>query len=174
MAKHQVIIKHRLFTWFETVPSAANPEETVRLEKISHLGDDVDITDEASYQRGLELDAFFSKEDAKAIREGTYDGPQAGALAVMSGQAQRPASMIEPLEDEGVNTDGMDAQALGEYINENSLNVDQTVALAKDGDEDSIQKVYDAEIHAAQLRGNDPRKGVVDTLDAKLAAAASS
>lgn len=171
---HQVIIKHRLFTWFEDGTSAATPGETLRRERISHFGDDVDITDKVSYQRGVELDAFFSDAEAKAIRAGTFKGPQAQLLEIFAGRAQKPAGLIEPLDDEGPQTDGMDATALGEYINENSLNVDATVSLAKADDEDSIQKVYDAELHAAQLRGNDPRVGVTDALDKMLQAAAQS
>lgn len=170
----KVIIKHRLFTWFENGESPAMPGETVRLERINHFGDEVDITDKQSYERGKQLDAFFSDEDAKKIREGTYNGPDAPLLDIFAGKAQRPAGIVQPIEGEGPQTDNLTAQELGEYINENKLNVDDTVALAKDGDTNSIEKVYDAEEHAAQLRGSDPRSGVTDKLDKMLQAAAEA
>jgi hypothetical protein len=170
---HQVIIKHRLFTWFENGDSPAMPGETVRLERINYFGDDVEITDDQSYERGKKLNAFFSDEDAKAIREGTYSGPEVANLQVAKGLTQRP-TVVTPLDDEGPQIGSVSAQELGEYINEHKLNVDETVALAPEGDVDGIEKVYDAENHAAQLRDNDPRKGVTDKLDAMLAAASEA
>jgi hypothetical protein len=167
------IIKVRLFTWFENAQSAANPDEEVRLERINIIGDDVDISDEASLARGEELDAFFSDEDAAAIRDGSYDGPLADHIAIAQGVVAPPTGAVSAIEGEGPQTDSLSSQELGEYINENNLNVDETVALATAGDTASIEKVWDAEEHAAQLRGNDARKGVTDKLDAMLKAASS-
>lgn len=171
----KVIIKHRLFTWFEDGESPAVPGETVRMERISHFGDEVDIKDKPSLERGKELDAFFSEKDAKAIRDGNYTGPEAALLASFAGRAQTPAAgESQDLEDEGPQTDNLSAEELGSYIHAHRLNVDDTVALAKDGDADSINKVLDAENFAAQARGNDPRSGVIDRLEAKLNATATS
>jgi hypothetical protein len=172
MAKR--IIKHRLFTWFEESDSPVMPGgEPVFTERISHFGDDVDLPP-AAIKRGEELDAFFSDKEAKAIRDGSYTGQHAALLDQFAGRAAKPQGTILPADGEGPQTEGMSAQELGEYINENKLNVDETVALATDGDTDSIEKVYDAEEHAAQLRGNEPRAGVTDKLDKMLQAAAQS
>ena len=167
------IIKVRLFTWFQNQDSAANPDETVRVERISHFGEDVEIDDEASLARGEEFDAFFSDEEADEIRNGTYDGPLLEQLNIAAGITAAPTGAVSDIEGEGPQTDSLSSQELGEYINENNLNVDETVALAESGNTESIEKVWDAEEHAAQLRGNDARKGVTDKLDAMLKAAAS-
>jgi hypothetical protein len=176
VAKNQRIIKVRLFTWFRNQESPAVPGEQVRMEMINHMGDDVVIDDEQSLARGEELDAFYSDEEADQIRNGTYAGPDAAILEHVSGTKQLPAGNAEvtDMDGEGPQTENLSSQELGEYINENKLNVDQTVALATEGDADSINKVYDAEDHAAQLRGNDSRKGVTDRLDVMLAAATGS
>jgi hypothetical protein len=166
------IIKVRLFTWFENVPSAIDPNEETRVERISHYGEKVDITDEASLQRGEELDAFFSDEEAAEIEEGNYPPEHATLLSQAYGETLPVnPSGVEDLEGEGPQTGDLSSDELGDYIYENKLNVDETVALAQDGDVDSINKVLDAEDHAAQKRGNDPRQGVVSALEAKLTAA---
>ena len=174
MAKsNERTIKVRLFTWFENVESPAVPGEMVRAERISHMGDVVEINDEESLKRGEELDAFYSKEDAKAIAEGTYAGTDAAILEVVSGKTQRPAAPAEAtaIEGEGPQTESLSVEELGAYIHAHKLNVSDTVALAQEGNVDSIQKVWDAEDHAAQLRGNDSRTGVTEKLDAMLHAA---
>jgi hypothetical protein len=168
------VIKHRLFTWFEESDSPIGPgHEPVFTERIAHFGDDVELND-AAIKRGEELDAFFSDKDAKAIREGTYTGQHAALLDQFAGRAAKPQSIIQPADGEGPQTADMSSEELGEYINENKLTVDETVALATDGDTDSIEKVYDAEEHAARLRDNEPRAGVTDKLDKMLQAAAQS
>jgi len=170
MAKR--IIKHRLFTWFEETDSPVMPGgEPVYTERISHFGDEVDLP-EAAIKRGEELDAFFSKEEAKKINEGTYTGQHAALLEQFAGRAQKPQGVIQPADGEGPQTAGMSAEELGEYIHENKLTVDDTVALATEGDTESIEKVWDAESHAAQLNDAEPRKGVTDKLDKMLQAAA--
>lgn len=173
--KNQRIIKVRLFTWFRNQESPAVPGEQVRMEMISHMGDDVVIDDEASLARGEELGAFYSDEEADQIRNGTYSGSDAAILEHVSGNKQLPAGNAEvtDLEGEGPQTETLSSEELGEYINENKLNVDKTVSLATEGNADSINKVLDAEDHAARLRGNDPRNGVVDRLEAMLTAASS-
>jgi hypothetical protein len=169
------IIKVRLFTHFEDVDSHVEPGATARVERISHYGDEVDITDKASLARGEEFDAFFSDEEAKGIRKGEYPAGHEGLLAQARGD-QLPAATTGPADvaDEGPQTGELSSTELGAYIVENKLNVDQTVALANESDVDDINRVLDAEDHAARLRGNDPRAGVVDRLEAKLTAASSS
>lgn len=166
------IIKHRLFTWFEESDSPIGPgHEPVYTERISHFGDEVDLPDEY-VKRGEDLDAFFSDKEAKAIRDGNYNGPHAALLEQFAGRAQKPQGVILPADGEGPQTDSMSSEELGEYIHENKLTVDDTVALAHDGDTESIEKVWDAEEHAAKLNDADARKGVTDKLDKMLQAAA--
>jgi hypothetical protein len=169
----QKIIKVRLFTWFENVESPIDPSEEVRTERISHFGEDVDINDETSVARGEELDAFFSDEDAAAIRDGTYDGPQAALLETFGQHQAATQGVVTPALGEGPQTSTLSTDELADYIVENKLSVNETVALATEGDADSINKVYDAEVAAAQTKGVDPRKGVTDRLDSMLTTATS-
>jgi len=168
----KVIIKHRLFTWFEDVDSHVEPGTQSRVERIAHYGDDVDITDKKSLERGKELDAFFTDEEAKGIRKGEYPQGHEALLAQAQGKQlpSLPAGQAE-VEDEGPQTSTLSSTELGAYIVEHKLNVDDTVALADASNPDDIQRVWDAEEHAARLRENDPRAGVTNKLDAMLAAA---
>lgn len=169
-------IKHRLYTWFETVPDANDPsgETNVRQERIAHLGQTIDITDEVSLRRGEELGAFFSDEEAAAIANGTYQGSVADAVyrarsgvraAQVGEQEQLPAG-------EGIDVHEASSEELGDYIKENRLNVQATKDLIPDNaDVDLLEKFYDAEGLATD---NEPRKGVSDYIDARLAAASQS
>ena len=168
LGANEKIIKIRLFTWFENVDSAVDPSVKDRVERISHMGERVEINDDWSLQRGEDLDAFFSDEEAQKIVDGTYKGPLADLLANQAthGTGQTPP-LVTAAEGEHGDAAGMSSEEMADYIKENKLNVSETVALAGD-DEDSINKVLDAENIATN---NDPRKGVVDHLEAKLAAA---
>jgi hypothetical protein len=163
----EVIVKARLITWFRNEQSAVNPDETVRMEKINHIGEKVDIDDEVSFQRLTDLDAIFTPEESEAVEEGTYTGPGAAAVYAARGETVAPEPLIEPAEGEGRQVDNLSAEELAEHIKSNRLTVEETVALAGD-DADSINKVLDAENIATD---NDPRKGVEVALEAKLAAA---
>jgi hypothetical protein len=171
LAENEKIIKVRLFTWFENVDSVVDPSVKDRVERINSMGDRVVINDDWSLQRGEDLDAFFSDEEAQQIVDGTYKGQYAEHLANMAthGLGQTPP-LVTSAEGEHGDAAGMSTEEMADYIKENKLNVSETVALASD-DEDSINKVLDAENMATN---NDPRKGVVDHLEAKLAAAAQS
>lgn len=161
------MIKHLMFTYFAPAPNRVQiGGDDVLVERIARLGEVVDIEDEVSLQRGEELGSFFTDEERKAVEDGTYNGEDSEAV-YRAVEGVRPVNPIQPVEGEGAQTEGMSTEDLGEYIRENRLNVEDTVALAKDGDEDSINKVYDAENIATD---NDPRKGVTDALDKKLAA----
>jgi len=166
------IIKVRLYTWFEDVDSHVAPGEMSRVERINHFGDDVDITDDTSLKRGEDLDAFFTDAEAKDIRKGKYPEGYEALLAQARGEAlpSQPTGAAE-VEGEGPQTGDLSSTELGDYIVENKLNVDDTVALATEGDTGSIERVYDAEEHAARTKDGEPRKGVTDRLDAMLAAA---
>jgi hypothetical protein len=169
LGENEKIIKVRLFTWFENVDSPVEPGTEVRTERISHFGERVEINDEASLQRGEEFDAFFTDEEADDIINGTYKGPLADHLANL-GTHGTGVTPVLAAEGEHGDASSMSTEEMADYIKENRLNVSDTVALAGD-DEDSINKVLDAENIAT---GNDPRKGVVDHLEAKLAAAAQA
>lgn len=162
------IIKHRLFTWFEKTASLVKAGDTVLTERIAHLGDTVDITNPDYVERGELLGSFYTDEEAKAIKAGTYNGPDAALLYSRRGTTlpTGDTSKAKGTEDAG-DVSAMDAPTLAEYLKENRLNVDKTVALADSGDAESIQKVLDAENIAT---GNDPRKGVVEQLESLLAA----
>lgn len=159
------IIKHRLFSWFEEVDSPVHSDERVLTERIAHLGQEIDITNPAFVKRGEELGSFYTDAEAKQIREGTYRGEDADVLyRHRSGQLAAP--QVESVEGEGPQVDNLSTEELGDYIFENKLNVDQTVALAGDTLE-SIEKVLDAE---NLVSDNEPRKGVTDRLEAKMKA----
>ena len=176
----KVIIKHRLVTWFEEIEDKFAPGGVNLREHINHFGDDVEIPDD-EIERIKSVNTpqdppFFSDKDAEAIRDGSYRGRHA-ALLDQFRQAARPQfgqGQIQPADGEGPQIDSLDADELADYIVENKLTVDQTVGLAREGDADSINKVYDAEIAAAQKKDADPRKGVTDRLDAMLAIATSN
>jgi len=163
----EVIVKHRLITWFRNEPSAVNPDETVRLEKINTIGEKVDIDDESSYNRLVELDAVYTDETVQEIEDETFKGEGAAAVYAARGVTASPPPLIEAAEGEGRQVDDLSVEELAEYITANSLTVDETVSLAGD-DVDSINRVLDAENLATD---NDPRKGVEKALEAKLAAA---
>jgi hypothetical protein len=165
----EVMIKVRLFTWFRNEESAVDPSQQQRVEKISHMGEVVDIDDDASFQRGEELGAFFTDKEREAVEDGTYIGPGSEAVYAARGEAPSPTPLIEDAEGEGGSAAEMSAEDLADYIKRNRLNVEDTVALAGD-DTESIEKVLDAENIATD---NDPRKGVEAALEAKLAAAAT-
>lgn len=161
------MIKHRLFTWFEEVPSKVVKGEMGLVERIAHHGEVVDITNDEYLARGEELDSFYSDADRKAIEDGTYRGFDAEAVYRMRA-GQRPVNPIEPADGEGPQIQSLDAEELAEYIKENNLNVDATVALVgNDPTLEDIEKVLDAESIATD---NDPRKGVTHALEAKMAA----
>lgn len=159
------IIKFRLFTWFEEVDSPVMPGQTVLAERIAHLGEKIDITNPAYVTRGEELGAFYTDEEAAAIEDGTYRGFDSDAV-FRARAGINPVSPIEPVEGEGINVDSLSDEEIAEYIRENNLNVDETVALAGNTVE-SIEKILDAE---KIYTDNDPRVGVEKGLDKKLAA----
>ena len=158
------IIKHRLFTWFQEVDSPVHGE-VVLMERIAHLGEEVDITNPAYVARGEELDSFYTDEEADQIRAGTYAGPD--AVALYSARRQESAvPVIQPADGEHGGVEQMDAVELGAYISDNKLTVPETLALVpEDADEETLQKFLDAENIAS---GNDPRTGVVDPLEKRL------
>lgn len=163
----KVIIRHRLVTWFEEVKDNLAPNGVNRRERIAGKGEEVEIPqDEIDRITSVNTDydpPFYTDEQAEQIKAGTYDGPDR-ELLMSARLGQRPASLVTAIEGEHGDTASMDAAELADYIVEKRLNVDATVALAGD-DEASIQKVLDAENIASE---NDPRKGVVDRLEAKL------
>lgn len=159
------IIKHLLFTHYVEVPSLTHKGETVLKERISSLGDKVDVRDE-DIQRGERLHAFYTNEEAAQIEKGTYKGADAEAVYAAR-QGVKPRQLIEPAEGEHGPIEAMDAATLGEYIRENRLNVRQTVALIpEDADLETLQKFEDAENVATD---NEPRQGVLNVVDKQRA-----
>jgi len=161
----KVIIKHRLFTWFEETEDPAAPGGVAKRERIANLGDEIDLQDKVQLERGKRLGAFYTDAEAKAIKGGSYKGADAGLVLAARGQAPAPGASNKADGEHG-GLESMDAPQLAEYIKEHKLKVDETVALAGD-DLESIQKVLDAENIATN---NDARAGVVSKLEAKLEA----
>lgn len=165
------IVKFRLVTYFDEVENQVTPQgDNVLVERTASMGDRVHLRS-ADEKRLDSLGALYSKDEAKKIEAGTYSGPDAALLRQFMGSG--PAAPQPTIDGEGPQIDGLSADELADYILENKLNVDDTVGLAGEGDADLINKVYDAEIAAAQKKGADPRKGVTDRLDALLNAATS-
>lgn len=173
------IIKHLLFTWFQNVPDQHDPSgNPVRVEKLAYLGQKVDVNDEVSLQRGEELGAFYTDDEAKAIEDGSYDGVDAEHVfraRANSGITQAPSAPPQITSGDStasVNFSELSSEELGDYIHENRLSVSDTKALLpEDASDADINKLWDAEVHATD---NAPRKGVTDYLDTKLAASAAS
>lgn len=166
------IVKYRLITFFTDEEDPTAPGGMVRREHVAHLGQKVEIPDsEIERLERTSPGSLYTEEEEKAIEAGEYTGFDRHTLAAARAGV-RPQSRIEPVDGEGADVSGMDAEQLGEYIKENKLTVAQTLALLpEDADEDTINRLYDAEGYATE---NEPRKGVTDTLDAKLAAAAAA
>jgi hypothetical protein len=172
------MIKALLFSYGDEQPNPlagtqGQPDTVVR-EGLARLGQVVDVTRPYDLERGERLGAFFSDEDRKAVEEGTYKGVDAPAVATAR-LAEAQAIIQDTTDDstpaESRDISGMSAEEVADLIKPEEgkpLNVDETVALADPSDVDSINKVLDAENIASE---NDPRTGVVKSLEAKLAAA---
>jgi hypothetical protein len=178
MAKRMV--KFLQVTHFEEHPDVNAPNGVGLRERLASLGQEVEFRKEDE-QRLDELGALFTKEEATAVKNGKYDGPDAAsvyralnATEFGLGANETPpgtaATGEEPASD--VDVTDMSVDQVAELIKPEdgkNLTVDETVALAGDGtDPDLINKVLDAEALASN---NDSRVGVVDKLEAKLAAA---
>ena len=143
-------------------------------EQMAFFGQKVDIPRKADIARGEELGAFFSDEEAAQIEAGTYTGPEASLLAqppmvehFSDEEAANARVVMTPVADSGearpeIDMVSADAETIASYIEDNKLNVADTVALAG-GNSELAEKVYDAENLATD---NEPRKGVTDGLDA--------
>lgn len=168
MDTNERIVKFRLVTYFDEVPNQVSPlGDPVLVERYASMGEHVHLRP-ADEKRLDGLGALYSDEEAKAITEGTYTGADAALLASFR-QGQKPPSLIQPAEGEGSgDIREMSTEQLADYIAENNLNVQDTLALLpEDADEDDINKLLDAEGLASE---NDPRVGVTKTLEARLSA----
>lgn len=176
------MIRALMFTYGREVDNPAyiegvdgSPEKVV-VEGLARLGEVVDVTRPIDLERGERLDAFFTDDQRKEIEAGNYKGPD--APSIYQARLNEARAQAQAIEDESAvpgetpDISEMDAQEIGAYIHENKLNVEKTLALAgDDANADTLEKLLDAETHAGQLNEADPRKGVVDGLEAKLAAA---
>jgi hypothetical protein len=175
------MIKNLLFTYGKAVPNPLFDEEhtpdqpkMVIIEGLGRMGEVVDITRQYDLNRGEENDAFFTDEERKAIEAGTYSGPL--AEVVMSARANTATGTptvtavpgatggVVAVGEVAVDISAMPAEQISELIQDQKLNVEDTIAMAGD-DPDLIEKVMDAE----EMLPNGGRKTVVDKLDKKLA-----
>jgi len=165
----KLMVRHRLITWFEEGPNPVDPAGgRVLVERIAHHGDEISIPDGPQLERLKSLNSFYTDKDRQAILAGAYRGFDAETV-YQQRRGQHPVNVIEPAEGEGFQIDSLDAAELADVIRANSLNPEQTVALAGDSLE-SIEKVLDAENIATD---NDPRPAVQSALEAKMKAATS-
>lgn len=168
------MIRHLLFTYGREVDNPLQGQEDqpdkIIVEGLARLGEVADITREYDLNRGEENGAFFTDEERQEIEDGTYNGVD--SPAVYAARLGAEQARITPAEGEGAISPGeMSAEELADYIVEHKLSVQETIALADENDIDSIDKVLDAETLAMQQKNADPRKGVVDALEAKSAQA---
>lgn len=166
MKTHKKIIAFRFFDWSDPDPDgrkdvAGNP---VRLVRHASFGEEVEIPDD-QIARGEELGAFFSDEDAEAIRAGTYSGPVAHLLPGQRRIPQAAEGDVIALGD--LDVANADAAEIAAYIQEHKLTVGDTVALAGD-DKDLAEKILDAEEIATQ---GSPRAGVEKGIEAVMSRA---
>lgn len=165
------MIRHLLYTYGREVPNpfhteGGNEPETHVVEGLARLGEVVDISRPYDLERGERLGAFYTDEERAAIEDGSYRG--ADAPSIQQARLETAQQAIQPADGEGVaDASSMSSEEIADLIEEQKLNVQQTIALAGD-DEDSINKVLDAENLATN---NEPRSGVVKGLEAKLAEA---
>lgn len=166
------IIKHRLFTWFEEMPNPLMPDgPAVFTERIAHFGEKIDVTNPAMVQRGEALGSFYTEEEAQAIEDGTYNGPDRELLFNTLSGLGKPVPLVQAADGEHGDVSSMTSDQLGEYIATNQLNVEGTLALVPDdADTDTLNKFLDAENLATE---NEPRKGVTSVLERRLAEATS-
>jgi len=156
------MIKYRSFHYYIEEPILAGG--TGLVEHLAFFGETVDIPREEDVQRGEMLDAFFTDDEVEAIKEGTYDGPEAELLGMKLTGSGFPT--VPPFsQDEEIRTGppidaaGMTSEELHEYIVANNLTVSQTVALAE-GDVEVAERLLDAENMAGA-----PRPEVVVALE---------
>src|SRR4051794_33303967 len=121
------IVKFRLITWFETVDDPTAPGGQVMREKIASMGDEVEVP-ESEETRLDKLGAFYTAEEQAAIEDGSYNGHDRYTLANFRA-GKKPEGLITPALGEGFDIGSMQADEVADYIRENRLTVDQTLAL---------------------------------------------
>lgn len=160
------IVKFRLVTYFDEVDNQVTPGgDTILVERTASMGQKISLRPKDE-ERLDSLGALYTDEEAKMIEDGTYKGSDAAVLSTFRGGLRplAPDDAVSGAVGEG-DPATMDAVALGQYIRDNRLNAEKTVALAGD-DEESIQRVIDAENIATE---NSPRVTVLEPLEKRLA-----
>lgn len=170
------MIKFRAFHYYREVPAPGMVGGPMMLaEQQAYFGETVDIEREEDLERGETLGAFYSEKEIKQIKAGTYRGPDweqlaAGPMvAAFTPEEEARRQILAPAGSEGEASAGGPAidvekasdEEIAEYIEQNNLNVPETIALAS-GRKDLAEKVLDAEMLASN---NDPRKGVLSALE---------
>lgn len=135
-------VKFLAFTYRKIADHPVFPGQQIIAVRVADRGAILSLDDmlPADLEKGERLGAFYTTEELNKLEGGEQE---AAAL--------EEASISEMGEVE-----------LAEYIKDNELNVDKTVALAGD-DLDLAKRVLDAE---NILTSNDPRKGVLKGLTA--------
>jgi len=172
------MIRHLLFTYGKEVDNpmyiegGTEPEKVLQ-EGLARLGEEVELTRQYDIARGEALGSFFTDDQAQAIKDGEDRGPDAPQVVAARLQAARQVQQEEEEEEtqkaiaEG-DASSLSVEQIAEKIQNESLNVQETIDLADANDVNSINKVLDAENMAT---GNEPRVGVTRGLEAALASA---
>ena len=171
MAKKK--IKFRLFHYY-TEKAVAGQPAPVLIEQNAFFGEEVEIPREEDLQRGEELGAFFTDKEMKQLKEGTFEGPELERLhepilnppfTEAEAEARGIPSAAKPSAGARSSIDARSASSdeLAEYIAENKLNAQETIALAQD-DPELAEKLLDAEAEVAASNDADTRKTVDDGL----------
>jgi hypothetical protein len=184
------MIKFRLFHFY-VEEDALTPGQTTLVERQAFFGETVDIPREEDVRRGDKLDAFFSKEEIKQIKAGTYAGPDAGALvseaiispplteAEAAARSRTPAQaaakgQLGTGEAPAFDVASASSEAILAYVSDNKLTVPQTIALAKDADGEFDPELAEKILDAEEMVPGGARGGVISKLEAVTAGGTGS
>lgn len=134
---HEVEIRIGQFVYYREVPDHRRPGETILKADVATRGQTIEVN-QRDYDKGMRTGAFVG-----SVEETDETGQPEAAGGFSASEA------------------GLDEIAA--HIEENNLNVDDTVALAGD-DPDVAERVLEAERQVATENDDEPRKGVEDGL----------
>lgn len=134
---HEVEIRVGQFVYYRDVPDHRNPGKTILKADVARRGETVTVN-QRDYEKGMRLGAFVG-----SVEETEQSG--------------------EPEAPDGFSASEAGLDEIAAHIEENKLNVADTVALAGD-DPDVAERVLEAERQVATDNDAEPRQGVVDGL----------
>jgi hypothetical protein len=150
------VVKHLRFPYTVAVPNPMMPDGESIIQEREALQNEKVTAEQIgllNLERGDRLGSFYTDADLAARKRG-QEIPEVQA-------AEAGAAELPP----GPDFSEMGEHEIAEYIEQNQLNVGDTVALAGD-DPETAKRVLEAETILAESRKDEPRKGVVDGLAA--------